>query len=59
MIVTLDIKMETRMEEMEICYRETQSSITKTLRLLTPGKATKPSGDVTLVPESLVGGDGK
>ena len=40
-------------------WSETQSSVAEILELLTMGRAANPPGDVTLIPESPVGGDGK
>ena len=39
--------------------RETLSYITETLKLLTPGWVTYTPGDVILVPDSPIWGDGK
>ena len=54
MSATSDITMGTRMTETYF-FQEIQISTTEIMKLLTPGRAANPPGDVTLVPVSLVG----
>ena len=58
-MVNSNIITETGILEMETKFKETQSSITEIMKLLTPSKAANPSSDVILVMAYPVGGSGK
>ena len=55
-MVNSNIITETGILEMETKFKETQSSITEILKLLTTGWVANPPVDVTLVPAYPIGG---
>ena len=46
-----------RLCESDLQYRETQSSISEVIRILTPSRCNTPCGDILLVPSSPARGD--